>query len=95
MLDSPDGVCAGHAGSKIQLLPYPLVTRVRPVPGSHCLVGKRTVKACRTFDTGAKCWVTAGSVSMADGGGIAGTPAERIQQRAVRLRRRSSGERER
>ena len=40
-------------------------------------------KACRTFDKGAKCWATAASVAMADGGVIAGTPEERIQQRAI------------
>ena len=40
-------------------------------------------KACRTFDKGAKCWATAASVSMADGGVIAGTPEERTQSRAV------------
>jgi hypothetical protein len=26
MLDSPEGVCAGQAGSEFQLLPYPLVS---------------------------------------------------------------------
>jgi len=40
-------------------------------------------KACRTFDKGAKCWATAASVSMADGGVIVGTPEERTQRRAV------------
>jgi hypothetical protein len=40
-------------------------------------------KACRTFDRGAKCWATAASVSMADGGVIVGTPEERIQGRAI------------
>jgi hypothetical protein len=40
-------------------------------------------KACRTFDKGAKCWATAASVSMADGGVIAGTPEERTQSRAI------------
>jgi hypothetical protein len=40
-------------------------------------------KACRTFDKGAKCWATAASVSMADGGVIVGTPEERIQGRAI------------
>jgi hypothetical protein len=47
---------------------------MRSVPSTHCLVGKRTVKACRTYDTGAKCRVTAGSVAMADGGVIAALP---------------------
>jgi hypothetical protein len=40
-------------------------------------------KACRTFDKGTKCWATAASVSMADGGVIAGTPEERTQARAI------------
>ena len=40
-------------------------------------------KACRTFDSGAKCWATAARVSMADGGVIAGTPEERTQARAI------------
>jgi hypothetical protein len=40
-------------------------------------------KACRTFDSGAKCWATAASVSMADGGVIAGTPEERTLARAI------------
>jgi hypothetical protein len=40
-------------------------------------------KACRTYDKGAKCWATAASVSMADGGVVAGTPEERIQNRAI------------
>jgi hypothetical protein len=40
-------------------------------------------KACRTFDKGAKCYATAASVSMADGGVVAGTPAERTQRRAI------------
>jgi hypothetical protein len=40
-------------------------------------------KACRTFDKGAKCWATAASVSMADGGVVVGTPEERIQGRAI------------
>ena len=40
-------------------------------------------KACRTYDKGAKCWATAASVSMADGGVVAGTPEERIQSRAI------------
>lgn len=40
-------------------------------------------KACRTFDKGAKCWATAASVSMADGGVVAGTPEERTQSRAI------------
>jgi hypothetical protein len=40
-------------------------------------------KACRTLDKGAKCWATAASVSMADGGVIAGTPEERTQSRAI------------
>ncbi len=40
-------------------------------------------KACRTLDKGAKCWATAASVSMADGGVIAGTPQERTQARAI------------
>jgi hypothetical protein len=40
-------------------------------------------KACRTYDKGAKCWATAASVSMADGGVIAGTSEERIQNRAI------------
>jgi hypothetical protein len=40
-------------------------------------------KACRTFDNGAKCWATAASVSMADGGVIVGTPEERTQRRAI------------
>jgi hypothetical protein len=40
-------------------------------------------KACRTFDKGAKCWATAASVSMLDGGVIVGTPEERIQGRAI------------
>jgi hypothetical protein len=40
-------------------------------------------KACRTFDKGAKCWATAASVSMADGGVLAGTPEERTQSRAI------------
>jgi hypothetical protein len=40
-------------------------------------------KACRTFDKGAKCWATAASVSMADGGVIVGTPEERTQRRAI------------
>ena len=40
-------------------------------------------KACRTFDSGAKCWATAARVSMADGGVIVGTPKERRQSRAI------------
>jgi hypothetical protein len=40
-------------------------------------------KACRTYDKGAKCWATAASVSMADGGVLAGTPEERTQSRAI------------
>ena len=40
-------------------------------------------KACRTFDKGAKCWATAASVSMADGGVVAGTPAERTQRKGI------------
>jgi hypothetical protein len=40
-------------------------------------------KACRTYDKGAKCWATAASVSMADGGVVAGTPEEPIQSRAI------------
>jgi len=40
-------------------------------------------KACRTFDKGAKCWATAASVSMADGGVIVGTPEARTQERAI------------
>jgi hypothetical protein len=40
-------------------------------------------KACRTFDKGAKCWATAASVSMVDGGVIVGTPEERTQRRAI------------
>ena len=40
-------------------------------------------KACRTFDKGAKCWATAASVSIADGGVIVGTPEERTQRRAI------------
>jgi hypothetical protein len=50
--------------------------RLQPV---HVLVKK----ACRTYDKGAKCWATAASVSMADGGVVAGTPEERIQSRAI------------
>ncbi len=50
--------------------------RLEPV---HVIVKK----ACRTFDKGAKCWTTAASVSMADGGVIAGTPEERTQSRAI------------
>ena len=40
-------------------------------------------QACRTFDSGAKCWARAASVSMADGGVIAGSPEERTQARAI------------
>jgi hypothetical protein len=40
-------------------------------------------KACGTFDKGAKCWATAARVSMADGGVVAGTPAERTQRKAI------------
>jgi hypothetical protein len=40
-------------------------------------------KACRTSDKGAKCFATAASVSMADGGVVAGTPAERTQRKAL------------
>jgi hypothetical protein len=40
-------------------------------------------KACRTFDKGAKCYDTAARVSMADGGVVAGTPAERTQRKAL------------
>ena len=40
-------------------------------------------KACRTFDKGAKCWATAASVSMADGGVVVGTPEARTQGRAI------------
>jgi hypothetical protein len=40
-------------------------------------------KACRTADKGAKCFTTAASVSMADGGVIAGTPEEKTQARAL------------
>ena len=40
-------------------------------------------KACRTFDGGAKCWARAASVSMADGGVIAGSPEERTQAQAI------------
>jgi len=40
-------------------------------------------KACQTFDGGAKCWARAASVSMADGGVIAGSPEERTQARAI------------
>jgi len=50
--------------------------RLQPV---HVIVKK----ACRTYDKGAKCWATAASVSMADGGVIAGTSEERIQNRAI------------
>jgi hypothetical protein len=50
--------------------------RVQPV---HAVVKK----ACRTYDKGAKCWATAASVSMADGGVVAGTPEEKIQSRAI------------
>jgi hypothetical protein len=50
--------------------------RLQPV---HVVVKK----ACRTYDKGAKCWATAASVSMADGGVVAGTPEERIQSRAI------------
>jgi hypothetical protein len=50
--------------------------RLQPV---HVVVKK----ACRTYDKGAKCWATAASVSMADGGVVAGTPEERIQNRAI------------
>jgi len=39
--------------------------------------------ACRTFDGGAKCWARAASVSMADGGVIAGSPEERTQAQAI------------
>ena len=50
--------------------------RLQPV---HVIVKK----ACRTYDKGAKCWARAASVSMADGGVIAGTSEERIQSRAI------------
>jgi hypothetical protein len=50
--------------------------RLQPV---HVVVKK----ACRTYDKGAKCWATAASVSMADGGVVAGSPEERIQSRAI------------
>jgi hypothetical protein len=50
--------------------------RLQPV---HVVVKK----ACRTYDKGAKCWATAASVSLADGGVVAGTPEERIQSRAI------------
>jgi hypothetical protein len=40
-------------------------------------------KACRTYDKGAECWARAASVSMADGGVVAGTAEERIQSRAI------------
>jgi hypothetical protein len=40
-------------------------------------------KACRTFDKGAKCFATAARVSMADGGVVVGTPAERTQRKAL------------
>ena len=50
--------------------------RLEPV---HVIVKK----ACRTFDKGAKCWATAASVSMADGGVVAGTPAERMQRKGI------------
>lgn len=40
-------------------------------------------KACDTYDKGAKCFATAASVSMADGGVVAGTPQERTQRRAL------------
>jgi len=50
--------------------------RLEPV---HVIVKK----ACRTFDKGAKCWATAASVSMADGGVVAGTPAERTQRKGI------------
>lgn len=39
--------------------------------------------ACRTFDSGAKCWARAASVSMADGGVIAGSREERTQAQAI------------
>jgi hypothetical protein len=50
--------------------------RLEPV---HALVEK----ACRTFDKGAKCYATAARVSMADGGVIVGTRAERTQRKAL------------
>jgi hypothetical protein len=40
-------------------------------------------KAIRTYDKGAKCFATAASVSMADGGVIAGTPEDRIATEAL------------
>lgn len=40
-------------------------------------------QACGTFDSGAKCWARAASVSMADGGVFAGSPEERTQARAI------------
>ena len=40
-------------------------------------------KACRIFDGGAKCWARAASVSMADGGVIAGSPEARTQAQAI------------
>jgi hypothetical protein len=40
-------------------------------------------KACRTFDSGAKCWARAASVSMADGGVVAGSPEARTQAQAI------------
>jgi hypothetical protein len=65
---TPSPTCKNAVGCR------PHTSQGRPVPGSHCLVGKRTVKAYRTFDAAAKCWVTAGSVAMADGGVIMALP---------------------
>lgn len=50
--------------------------RLQPV---HVMVKK----ACRTSDKGAKCYATAASVSMADGGVVAGTPEEKTQREAL------------
>ena len=46
---------------------------------AHTLVRR----AIRTYDKGAKCYATAASVSMADGGVIAGTPEARTQSKAL------------
>lgn len=40
-------------------------------------------KACKAHDKGAKCFATAASVSMADGGVVAGTPQEKTQRQAL------------
>jgi hypothetical protein len=40
-------------------------------------------KACAAHDKGAKCFAQAASVSMADGGVVAGTPQEKTQRKAL------------